>query len=76
MLKKAIDKLNGQRSLDDILAPVELKVQELHNFVDVSRNRAIELRVQAEALQREAAALESDASTALSIAVKMQEFCV
>ena len=76
MLQKAINKLNGQRSLADILAPIELKVQELNNFSDVSKKRAIELRVQSEALMNEARALEVDAFAASEVALKMQEFCV
>lgn len=73
MIKAAIDKLNGARTLDDILAPIEHKVQELVHFADSARGKAIDLRQQAEDMQREAAALEADASTALNIAARMEE---
>lgn len=73
MIKAAIDKLNGTRSLDDILAPIEHKVQELVHFADSARGKAIDLRQKAEDMQREAAVLEADASIALNIAAKMEE---
>lgn len=74
MLQKAIDKLNGKRSLDDILAPIEFKVQELNAFSDAAHATAIELRVQAEKLRKEADLLEIDADCARGIASKMAEF--
>lgn len=73
MLKEAINKLNGTRSLDNILAPIEHKMQELVHFADSARGKAIDLRQQAEDMQREAAMLESEARAALNIAARMEE---
>ena len=73
MIKAAIDKLNGARTLDDILAPIEHKVQELVHFAAYARDKAIDLRQKAEDMQREAAVLEDDASAAINIAARMGE---
>lgn len=72
MIKSAINALNGKRNLGDILAPIQLKVDELREFAEVQRVAAIELRKQAEELQAKAAQCTNDSAYASEVADKLE----